>query len=181
VEGCVKVPKIVNFRVKVHTCKLGKEITPFEGIRPGNRYVIEDAKVDYVSNFYQRIAPRCRCRRYMQLFDANELVKRGEACRVLRCKHGKIVEDEYQIWMAMVRVTSKLAKAPRIDLITSRDIEGAYVECNRRFIKYIEDVHKMFMKERAKLIVEFKEDPFEGRVLFPFGPDQRTTRKDYEK
>lgn len=165
--------KVINNKVKVHTCKLSSDRVPFHQIEAGGRYVLENIELSYDANFYQRIK-HCRCKRWVHLFDANERVKRGEAYRVLRYKKGKVIEDEYQIWMPMVRVASKLPRVPRIDLITSRDIEGAYVEENKRFIKYIENVHKMHMEARAKLIVPFIPDPFEGRVLFPFGKDQRT-------
>lgn len=168
------MPKIINNKVRVHTCKLDSERIPFDKIEAGGRYVLENIDLPYQTNFYQKIK-RCRCKRWVPLFDANERVKQGEALRVLRHKKGKVVEDEYQIWMPMVRVASKLPRVPRIDLITSRDIEGAYVEENKRFIRYIEEVHKMYMEERAKLIKPFRPDPFEGRVLFLF-KDERTGR-----
>lgn len=44
----------------------------------------------------------------------------------------------------------------------------------RQFYRYIEDCHELTMDFRAKLLVPFQPDPFEGRVLFPFSPDQRT-------
>jgi hypothetical protein len=43
-----------------------------------------------------------------------------------------------------------------------------------RFIRYIEDCHDISMGFRAQLMVPFSPDPFEGRVLFPFGPETRT-------
>lgn len=43
----------------------------------------------------------------------------------------------------------------------------------RQYSDYIENVHKMHMDFRSKLIVPFKPDPFEGRCLF-FVSNQRT-------
>ena len=39
---------------------------------------------------------------------------------------------------------------------------------------YIELIHDLYMDNRKKLIVPFREDPFKGRTLFAFAPDQRT-------
>lgn len=43
-----------------------------------------------------------------------------------------------------------------------------------QYQKYIEECHKIYMDNRAKLMVPFKPDPFEGRTLFTFANDQRT-------
>ena len=43
-----------------------------------------------------------------------------------------------------------------------------------QYSRYIQDVHDLYMENRAKLIVPFRPDPFEGRCLF-FSNDQRTS------
>ena len=43
-----------------------------------------------------------------------------------------------------------------------------------QYSDYIEEVHELYMGFRAKLIVPFIPDPFEGRCLFSFNSDQRT-------
>jgi hypothetical protein len=43
----------------------------------------------------------------------------------------------------------------------------------KQFKEYIEGCHAVTMEARAKLIVPFKPDPFDGRTLF-FTPDERT-------
>jgi hypothetical protein len=43
-----------------------------------------------------------------------------------------------------------------------------------QFRQYIDECHKVTMDFRAKLIVPFQEDPFEGRTIFAFGSEQRT-------
>jgi hypothetical protein len=95
-------------------------------------------------------------------------------------------------------------KVPRIDLVTQADIERAYLPHavlknlllretpkptedeiekafnadnflgQKQYQRYIEMIHELYMENRAKLIVPFKDDPSEGRLLFPFPPDQRT-------
>jgi len=42
-----------------------------------------------------------------------------------------------------------------------------------QYKNYIDEVHNLYMENRAKLIVPFRPDPFEGRCLF-FSADQRT-------
>ena len=44
----------------------------------------------------------------------------------------------------------------------------------KQYSFYIEEIHDMYMENRAKLIVPFRPDPFEGRCLF-FSNDQRTS------
>jgi hypothetical protein len=44
----------------------------------------------------------------------------------------------------------------------------------KQFSQYINDCHSVTMDSRAELMAPFKEDPFAGRVLFPFSKDQRT-------
>lgn len=75
---------------------------------------------------------------------------------------------ETHIWRA------QQTKVPRIDLISQADIERAYIDDNPIFVRYIEAIHRMYMENRKKLIVPFREDPTDGRLLFPFPPDERT-------
>jgi len=118
---------------------------------------------------------RCRCRKWIKLFDADQQIQMGSAFRILRKKRGALTADEREIWMPIIRLSSELPRVPRIDLITSTDIERAYVYDQQKFIDHIERVHKMYMEERAKLIVPWIPDPFEGRALFIF-PDERSHR-----
>jgi hypothetical protein len=82
--------------------------------------------------------------------------------------------DIESIWMA------QQVMVPRVDLISKADIERAYTSDNPEVaaaaIEYIEECHKMFMENRAKLIAPFREDPTEGRLLFPFCKDERTNK-----
>jgi hypothetical protein len=96
--------------------------------------------------------------------------------------------DDLSIWMA------QQVMVPRIDLISKADIERAYTsddpEVSAAAMEYIEECHKLFMENRAKLIVPFKEEylgdwPLPtpdkngnivgGRLLFPFSKDERTS------
>jgi len=102
---------------------------------------------------------------------------------------------ETHIWRA------QQTKVPRIDLVSQADIERAYsnplvvwavesilhgrrdfpfetIEDNpataKIYSRYIDEIHNLFMKNRAELIVPFRDDPTDGRLLFPFPPDDRT-------
>jgi hypothetical protein len=131
---------------------------------------------------------RCNCRQLIGYAEAMELLANGNAKAIweLNKKHermelyqhekplvdkeGKKIGTllETNIWRA------QQTKVPRIDLVSQADIERAYVDDNPTFVRYIEEIHKMYMCNRAELIVPFREDPTEGRLLFPFPPDERT-------
>jgi hypothetical protein len=102
----------------------------------------------------------------------------GAAEEVYKKKDGAIfpIRDE-KGYPAMVWCkfwTDAKAKIARIDMITKADIERAYVDLKEESYTMIEETHRMLLKARVNLIVPFRPDPFEGRVLFPFGPDERT-------
>ncbi len=111
-------------------------------------------------------------------------------------KIGTILETH--VWRA------QQTKVPRIDLVSQADIERAYLPqaalknlllreiptpttdeiekaffsdnpyIQKQYQRYVEEIHKLYMTNRAELIVPFREDPGEGRLLFPFPPDERT-------
>lgn len=132
---------------------------------------------------------RCSCRQLIGYAEAMDLLQNGNAKAIweLNKKHERMelyqreksIKDrdgnptgatviETHIWRA------QQTKVPRIDLVSQADIERAYIDLNPTFIRYIEECHKLFMGNRAKLIVPFRDDPTEGRLLFPFPPDDRT-------
>lgn len=124
----------------------------------------------------------------MELYQHEKPVKDSDGNRI-----GTILETH--IWRA------QQTKVPRVDLVSQADIERAYsnplvvwaVESvlhgrrdfpfetleddptlSKRYSRYIDEIHKLYMDNRKKLIVPFKSDPTEGRLLFPFPPDERT-------
>jgi len=60
---------------------------------------------------------------------------------------------------------AKLPLTFKAHIIDEMDITGAYVEKDKYYIEYIENFHDISMIERAKWVVPFKEDPFEGRPV----------------
>jgi hypothetical protein len=107
-----------------------------------------------------------------------------------RCKKtGKIVLIHYSLVRTndIVRVTqgsgedgcevfrSVLAKqTPRVATIELAHIFRAYVNGYIEDQQRINEYGKMGAEFLKSLIVPFKPDPFEGRVLFPFGADERS-------
>jgi hypothetical protein len=169
------MPEIRHLPVKVHTCAAEMGQVPYAAILAGNRYIREgEEDLEVEKTWYTKLRTRCRCRLWISLYDADWFIRRGEAFRIMKKKRKKLVEDEFQIWKPGIRLASKINRVPRIDLITSRDIEGAYIEGNWKFVRYIEEVHDMLSKGLQDLMVPFRPDPFEGRVLFPFALDERT-------
>ena len=107
-----------------------------------------------------------------------------EKCQALRVYKPPLVEaksledglrynDENLDTTQIVSVVNR-AQTPRVDVITKADVERAYVSGSVEDIKHIEEVHAMLVEGLIALTVEFRPDPQEGRLLFPFGPDQRT-------
>lgn len=59
--------------------------------------------------------------------------------------------------------------------IVEREAEDVFENrIRKQYRKYIELCHRTAMDFRAKLIVPFREDPFDGRTILTFGPDMRT-------
>ena len=114
------------------------------------------------------IPKKCRCRRTITLELAIAYVNKGIAVNLWRTKKKSIEVDFDHIWLPQQR------QVPRIDLITKTDIERAFIDGDKESAQYIEEVHRMHMQERAKWIIPFQPDPTEGRLIFPFQPDQRT-------
>lgn len=113
--------------------------------------------------------PDCSCQKTISKIQADWMISIGQAERVWKARKREVEIDYNAVWLPQQR------QVPRIDLISMADIERAYVECKPDSIEYIEEVHKLFMENRAKLIVPFVPDPTEGRLIFPFSPEQRTS------
>jgi len=184
-------------------------------LKLGQDFPLEEREV-VVSVTYLKLPNRCRCRKFITYYRADEAVASGKAMRTFKLLARGIVKDENQIWMPIVR-----ERVPRVDLISRADIERAYIgsekkskhfkfnritnryevvqapegitvmewsmraeeevrferKIRKQFKQYIADCHAVTMNARAALIVPFREDPFEGRTIFAFGPEQQTSGK----
>jgi len=150
----------------------------------GERYlsVSDDNKI------FRLLPNKCSCRKLVTRAEAEHLVVSGQAEPIWKYKDRRVQMDDLSIWMA------QQVMVPRIDLISKADIERAYTsddpEVAEAAIEYIEEVHRMYMENRAKLIVPFKEEylgdwPLPttdeyggvvgGRLIFPFSKDERTS------
>jgi hypothetical protein len=155
--------------VLVHTCHPKTEIRDIRDLDSKRKYYSDDPKF----RSFQAVPLKCACKKMVTLDKSKFLVEKGIALRIYRPREGRPLNDNHIDWFQVIMVVNR-AKTPRVDLITQADMERAYVDCLPHYIEHIENIHDMIMSERAKLIVPFRPDPCEGRLLFPFGPDQRT-------
>lgn len=164
--------KTLIYSVAVHSCLMPKDECLHTDLKEGRKYLFSHTYVDKEGKAYQwyRMLPKkCTCRQFITMDDANTRTIQGVAQVVWRRSKNGPTEDTKAIWMAQQR------QVPRVDLISRTDIERAYIDHIKSSIEYIEEVHQMYMKNRLKLIVPFQEDPQEGRLLFPFASDDRTS------
>ena len=205
---------VVEFSVKVHTCRLLQDYGPGtleSNLVPNNRYICvrnprhdEDEepttavtpsgkivpigleKPSKEPEFYQ-MRTGCKCRKWITFREAIDLCDSGHALWAYKVKNGEVERCEPDpprrnhmgapirgalgcIWRPVV-----VGKVPRIDLITKADIERSYVNLVGASIKKIETIHTMHVEMLRALIVPFEPDPQEGRCLFPFTADERTS------
>jgi len=156
---------------------------------------------------YYILKAKCSCRQLVTFNHSEDLLAIGGAKAIWQLNPKKNRLELYQVEKPLFdekvvngkRVHTKIGtmlethiwrrqqvKVPRIDLISAADIERAYLEdpkssTARRYQRYIEEVHELFMKNRAELFVPFieedeqiKRNPVQGRLMFPFPPDDRT-------
>lgn len=167
-----KKPPQEEKKVKVHTC-LGR-ICSFEDLKVGRRYYSDDIDL----KFFRIVPEKCKCKKEITREKADLFIERRKAFPIYRpdppAPLDKEKIDEFQIAMPLNR-----AQTPRVDLITKADIERAYVDKQLRYVRHIEEIHKMTLSERAKLVVDFRPNPDDmydkkgrllpGRLLFAFG------------
>ena len=156
--------------VRVHSCRKHTELRGIDYLTPGRFYYSDDPKFAY----FKAIPETCNCRKYVSLEKADILVARGTAIVVYKPRANKALDAKNDVDITQVIMVVNRSQTPRVDLITRSDIERAYCDGRQDYIDYIEEIHGMIMNERAKWMAPFQEDPCDGRLLFPFGPDQRT-------
>jgi hypothetical protein len=171
--------------VLVHTCQSAGDdsdapskqssyctfIRDIKHLNSKRRYYTTDPKFES----FKPVPLKCACRKYITNAQADEYVRVGKALVVYHPKGDHFVSEK-DIDVTQIVMPLDRAQTPRVDMITKTDIERAYVYEYKKDIKLIEEIHKMILEERAKLIAPFREDPYgPGRLLFPFGPDNRTS------
>ena len=159
----------MNREVKVHTCHEDTEIRDIRYLDSTLKYYSDDPKF----RSFKALPVKCACKKTVSVEKAKDLIAKGVALKIYKPEYGRSLNDNRVDRFQIVMVVNR-AQTPRVDLITKADMERAYVDGRQDYIDHIEEVHDMIMEERAKLIVPFRDDPCEGRLLFPFGPDQRT-------
>lgn len=164
--------------VAVHSCRLPFDIKVKNYLVAGERYLssLEGEKKD--GKYFRLLPSSCDCRMFTTRREAEMLVDTGQAEQIWKMKRGRMEPEMDLIWKA------QQTKVPRIDLITTTDIEHAYTSDNPEVaaaaMEKIEMIHTMHQEELLKLFVPFRDDPTEGRLLFDFTDDERTPGGHYD-
>lgn len=150
----------------LHTCRVSIKTTP-----------VMQMGILYVENGDSyRAMQSCRCRKGLTGLEAKALLKNGEASCIYKVSEdGKPLLIHGEIW------ASQAIRTPRVGLSSSRaHIEKAYgigQGGNKGVARNIELEHEISVNELRKLIVPFKPDPWEGRVIFTSFSEQGTPSK----
>ena len=185
--------------VLVHTChERNTDPRRLPQFNLDRKYYTDDPKF---SSFLP-LPFKCKCKKMVATRVAEIMVLKGQALRVYKppLVEAKSLEDglrynyENLDTTQIVSVVNR-AQTPRVDVITKADVERAYVSGSAEDIKHIEEVHAMLVEGLIALTVEFRPDPddlldengkvyevrdgepqpFAGRLLSPFGSDDRTS------
>lgn len=157
--------RTLEYTVAVHWCKMPADEHLRKNLESGNRYLL---CMIGETPWYRLLPKTCKCRKKITMAEASTLLQQGVANPIWISGRKAVEVDMTSIWMAQQR------QVPRVDLISRADIERAYIDHMKSSMEYIEEVHLMYEENRRKLIVPFREDPQEGRLLFPFASDERT-------
>lgn len=159
--------------VKVHSCNAKTIIrnVEFDTLNPDRLYYSDDPEF----KSFKALPLKCRCKRMITEAQKKVYLEQRKAIEVYKPRENEdIVEGGDCVEENIVVMPLDRSKTPRVDLVTKADIERAYIDKQTKYVRLIEEIHNMIMSERVKLMVPFREDPCNGRLLFPFGPDQRT-------
>jgi len=174
----MKRAMVVEFSVKVHTCRLLQDYGPGtleEQILPNNRYICvrnprrdEDEPKSWLEEVtkapeYYRMRPNCKCRKWITFREAIDLCDSGHALWAYKTKSSEVLRCEpdpprrnalgtpLRGALGHIWRPVVVGRVPRIDLITKADIERAYINAVGASIKKIEMIHEMHMEARALL------------------------------
>ena len=164
------VKKDKDIGVRVHSCRKATELRGIDYLTPRRLYYSDDPQF----RSFKALPEKCTCKKWVSYEKADILVARGTALVVYKPRANKPLDVNHDIDISQVIMVVNRSQTPRVDLITRSDIERAFLDGRQDYIDYIEEIHDMIIGERLKLIAPFQEDPCGGRLLFPFGADQRT-------
>jgi hypothetical protein len=180
--------------VRVHTChNINTKIRTLLYLEPSRWYYTDDPKF----KSFKALPEKCDCKKVITDLKASVMVKNGTALQVYKPREGFLTTRENSLDRAQIITVVNRAQTTRVDVITRADMERAYNDLTHPFndpghknprdaeyMQHIEDIHAMIMEERRTLIVPYEAHPddmfdssgelFPGRLLHPFGPDQRT-------
>lgn len=166
--------------VLVHTCHESAKVADPRNLPQfvlSRKYFTDDPRF----RSFLPLPVKCSCKKMVTKEKAEDFVKKGQALLVYKppllaaetMKDGHRLNRSSVDSTQIVKVVNR-AQTPRVDLTTKAGIERAYISHNEDDIELIEQIHDMLVEGLRALIVPFVPDPLEGRLLFPFGPDQRT-------
>ena len=147
----------------LHTCRVSPG--PTSAMQIGLSYV-EDGDS-------YRAMQTCRCRKGLTGLEAKKLIENGGASCIYRVGDDGMPLLVYgEIWAAQA------VRTPRVGLSSSRaHIEKAYgigQGGNKQVARNIELEHEIAVECLRRLIVPFRPDPWEGRVIFTAFAEGRT-------
>lgn len=172
--------------ILLHSCHGKTHIKNVSELLPERRYFTDDVKF----KFFKALPVKCTCKKWLSKSEADSYLMEGKALVIYRPGINGVIDDCHIDQKHIIALASK-SQTPRVDLNTKADMERAYDDMSQKFYKggleclgeeiqnnsyyvLIEARQEMMLEERAKWIVPEIKDPQEGRLLFPFGPDQRT-------
>ena len=230
--------RTIEKSVLVHSCELQPVVRPESSLQIGAKYVLvkeDPAEISTVAfdgtGQYFALKDKCNCRQLVTFAESENILKIGGAKAIwhlnLKMKRMELCQIRKQIFNTRadgkkeqvgVLVETHIwrqqqVKVPRVDVISFKDIQRAYLDDHHFYIDYIEDVHDLYMQNRLDLFAPevavelkrlyhadhektkllkngerkqleqiadkikakgFKEDPTQGRLIFPFPIDSRT-------
>lgn len=224
--------------VLVHSCELQPVVRPESSLQVRARYVLVKEDPDVINNIpfdgtgqYFAMKDKCNCKQLVTFAESENLLKIGGAKAIWQLNIKKKRMEMYQLRKQLFYVNPlgkkeqsgvliethiwrrQQVKVPRVDVISFKDIQRAYLDDHNFYIEYIEDVHDLYMQNRLDLFAPevakelkrlyyagqdktkpmqgderkeleqtadeikakgFKDDPTDGRLIFPFPADERT-------
>ena len=144
--------KTLIFSVKVHSCLLLHRLVFEDQLNPDNEYVSMGNDGD-PDPWYRALPHKCNCKKLVTYDVADDAcLQAGSAECLWKVRKKSIERVNTSIWMM------QQVKVPRIDLSTEADLERAFIDGRQDYIDYIDEIHKMYMENRQKLIVPFREE-----------------------
>lgn len=186
--------------VKVHTChNVNTQFRALLYLNPDRLYYTTDPKF----KVFKALPDRCNCKKRVTDLAADTMLEKGAALPVYKPSKSEVMTKTNGLDRTQIITVVNRVQTPRVDLITRADVERAYNDLSHPFydpsnpkcylhrnprdaeyMQHIEDVHHMLVQGLLNLMVPFRPDPdemrdaqgrlFAGRLLFPFGADQRT-------